>query len=100
MNQVVRYARLSLAFDVKSAQSELISTGGNWQAHLNTYHYTGGWEVLPLRSPGGKHDNPVPDLMGETGHADTFYMDQFPSVKALTRTLECPVMSVRFLHLK
>jgi quercetin dioxygenase-like cupin family protein len=100
MNQVIRYARLSLPFDVNAAQTELLSTGREWQAHLNRYHYTGAWEVLPLRSPGGKHDNPVPDLMGEGGYADTLYMDQFPSVKKLTKSFECPVMSVRFLNLK
>jgi hypothetical protein len=100
MDKVIRYARLPLPFDVKTAQAELVSPGRKWQAHVNTYHYTGAWEVLPLRSPGGKHDNPVPDLIGESEYADTLYMDQFPSVKALTEKLECPLMSVRFLNLK
>ena len=100
MDKVIRYARLPLAFDAKAAQTELVSTGGKWQAHLNTYHYTGAWEVLPLRSPGGKHDNPVPDLMGESGYADTIYMKQFSSVNVLIKQLECPVMSVRFLNLR
>jgi hypothetical protein len=100
MNQVIRYARLSLPFDVKAAQTELVLPGKKWQAHLNTRHYTGAWEVLPLRSPGGKHDNPVPDLIGESEYAGTLYMDQFLSVKKLTEKLECPLMSVRFLNLK
>jgi quercetin dioxygenase-like cupin family protein len=98
--KVVSYAKIPLFIDVKAAQAELLAAKGQWRAHLNTYHYTGSWQVLPLRSPGGKADNPVPDLIGESGYADTLYMERFPSVRQLTEALECPIMSVRFLNLK
>jgi aspartyl/asparaginyl beta-hydroxylase (cupin superfamily) len=81
-------------------QAELSATRAAWQPHLNRYHYTGAWDVLPLRSPDGDHKNPVPDLLGKSEFSDTNYMDQFPSVKNLVSSLYCPVMSVRFLNLR
>jgi quercetin dioxygenase-like cupin family protein len=97
---MIRYAKLPLAFDLKAMQAELLATGTEWRPHINQYHYTGSWVVLPLRSPGGDHANPVPDLMNETEYRDTLYMDQFPSVKKIASSLQCPVMSVRFLNLQ
>ena len=81
-------------------QGELLTVGKQWQPHMNTFNYTGSWVVLPLRAPGGDHTNPVPDLMGGNEYLDTLYMDQFPSVKALSALLQCPVMAVRFLNLR
>jgi hypothetical protein len=96
---MIRYAKLPLAFDLQAMQAELSTAGTEWQPHMNTFHYTGAWNVLPLRSPGGDHKNPVPDLLGQSEFADTIYMSQFPSVRALVSSLQCPVMSVRFLNL-
>ncbi|PTR01417.1 aspartyl/asparaginyl beta-hydroxylase [Mucilaginibacter yixingensis] len=98
--QIIRYARLPIGYDAHAIQNEL--TGGNqqWLPHLNTYHYSGGWQVLPLRSPGGNHLNPVPDLMDNASFLDTDYMQLFPTVKKLVSLLQCPVMSVRFLNLR
>lgn len=98
--RVVRYAKLPISFDAALTRRELLAGSSEWQPHLNTFHYTGQWDVLPLRSPGGSHVNPMPDLMGESGFADTLYMEQFPSVKTLVSSLPCTVMSVRFLNLK
>ncbi len=98
---MIRYAKLPLAFDLQAVQDELVAAGTEWQPHINIAHYTGSWVVLPLRSPGGDHTNPVPELMGIwVDTSDTLYMDKFPSVKALTCLFQCPVMSVRFLNLK
>jgi len=97
---MVRYAKLSLNFDLRQMQTELLSTNGTWQAHINTFHYNGSWKVLSLRSPGGSHKNIVPDLIGENEFLDTAYMGQFPSVKKLIGTLQCPVMAARFLNLQ
>jgi len=97
---MVRYAKLPLVFDVQAMQAELLNAGTEWQPHINTFHYTGAWDVLPLRSPGGDHKNPVPDLLGQSQFTDTIYMDRFHTVKNLVFSLQCPVMSVRFLNLK
>jgi quercetin dioxygenase-like cupin family protein len=98
---MVRYAKLLLPFDINAMQAELLSSSQQWQPHLNSYHYTGSWTVLPVRSPGGTHTNPVPELMGKhTEYLDTEYMGHFPSVKRLLSSLNCPVLSARFLNLQ
>lgn len=98
---MIRYAKLPVTYNIESTQDELLRAGGQWAAHLNTYHYSGSWIVLPLRSPGGRHDNPVPELMGrDTSFTDTINMADFPSVKKLLDGFKCPVQSARFLNLK
>jgi len=98
---MVRYAKLPLHFDAEAIKAELLRAGGQWAAHLNTYHYTGSWTVLSLRSPGGRHDNIIPELLGNaTGFNDTIHMDDFPSVKKLLSGFNCPILSARFLNLQ
>src|SRR5580698_5740693 len=98
---MVRYAKLALPFDVKATQAELSVAAEEWQPHMNTYHYNGSWTVLALRSPGGEHKNIVPDLIGKHNeYNDTAYMAHFPSVSRLLSTINCPVMSARFLNLQ
>ena len=97
---MIRYAKLALPFDFKVTQAELISARDEWQPHINTYHYTGSWNVLSLRSPGGSHKNNSPDLIGEAEFLDTIYMGHFASVKNLIATIYCPIMAVRFLNLR
>ncbi|MCO5951173.1 aspartyl/asparaginyl beta-hydroxylase domain-containing protein [Mucilaginibacter flavidus] len=97
---MVRYAKLQLAFDFKATQAELTSARNEWQPHLNTYHYSGSWKVLSLRSPGGSHKNIIPDLIGESDFLDTEYMGHFASVKKIMASLHCPIMAVRFLNLQ
>jgi mannose-6-phosphate isomerase-like protein (cupin superfamily) len=98
---MVRYAKLMLPFDIKAMQTELSAAAEEWQPHINTYHYNGSWTVLALRSPGGEHKNIVPELMGKHNeYLDTAYMAHFPSVKKLLSTINCPVMSARFLNLQ
>jgi len=98
---MIRYAKLPLLFDAEAIQNELLRAGGQWSSHLNTYHYTGSWTVLSLRSPGGRHDNTVPELLGEaTGFIDTVHMNDFPSVKKMLGGFNCPIQSARFLNLQ
>ncbi len=97
---MIRYAQLPVTYDVEAIQSELLSSKKNWQPHFNTRDYTGLWNVLPLRSPGGTTANIYADLMGNQTYADTAYIEQFPTVKKIIAGLECPVMSVRFLNLQ
>jgi len=97
---MVRYAKLLLPFDLKAVQTEVLATANEWQPHLNTFHYQGSWTVMSLRSPGGSYKNIIPDLINENGFMDTLYMAQFPSVKKLLQSLDCPVMSARFLNLQ
>jgi hypothetical protein len=97
---MVRYAKLPQHFNAKAIQEELLRASGQWAAHLNTYHYTGSWTVLSLRSPGGRHDNIIPELQGNaTEFIDTIHMNDFPSVKKLLSGFQCLIMSARFLNL-
>lgn len=99
--RMVRYAKLSIPFDLKGVQTEMNAAQNAWRPHINTYHYSGSWMVLALRSPGGDHTHTVPELMGKhSEYRDNIYMDNFPSVKKLLSTIECPVMSARFLNLQ
>ncbi|NOW95614.1 aspartyl/asparaginyl beta-hydroxylase domain-containing protein [Mucilaginibacter sp. SG564] len=97
---IIRYARLSLPFDLKAMQAEIAQLGHQWQAHFNTSYYEGSWTALALRSPGGSHTNITPDLMTDADFRDTPLMPHFPSVSKLISTLDCPVMAVRFLKLE
>lgn len=95
---MITFAKLPLQVDTLVIQHSLKSFTEKWTSHLNTKDYEGNWTVLPLRSPGGK-DTIIPDLMTETAFADTRNMAFFPAVKELADSLQCPVLSVRFLNL-
>ncbi|MGH7237892.1 MAG: aspartyl/asparaginyl beta-hydroxylase domain-containing protein [Candidatus Saccharimonadales bacterium] len=97
---MVRYAKLSLPFDAKAVQNELLSVNEEWQAHFNIAHYQGAWTVLALRSPSGDHKNIIPELQVHSEYRDTAYMEYFPAVKKLVSAINCPVMAVRFLNLQ
>lgn len=97
---IIRYARLSLPFDLKAMQTEIAQLGHQWQAHFNTFYYEGSWTALALRSPGGNYTNITPDLITDADFKDTPFMQYFHSVIKLISTLDCPVMAVRFLKLE
>jgi mannose-6-phosphate isomerase-like protein (cupin superfamily) len=97
---IIRYARLSLPFDIKAMQTEIAQLGHQWQAHFNTFYYEGSWTALALRSPGGSNANITPDLMTDADFRDTLFMQHFPSVIKLISAIDCPVMAVRFLKLE
>ena len=99
---MIKYAKLNFKVDIEDLKHETESVVNDrvWFPHFNSSHYTGSWEVMPLRSPGGIQDQIIPDLMNESGFTDTALMDQFPSVKKIIGHLDCPIMSVRLLNLK
>ncbi|OCX54054.1 hypothetical protein BEL04_07205 [Mucilaginibacter sp. PPCGB 2223] len=98
MDDIIGFARLPVT--VPSFTDVLDFLDDNWQPHFNTRDYEGRWEVLPLRTPGGR-DTIIPEpINGEDGFADTPYMQKTPSVKSLLDNLPCRVNSVRLLNLK
>lgn len=99
---MIKYAKLNLKIEIKNLQSETFEmiNDNAWSAHLNQSHYTGNWEVLALRAPGGNMRNITADLMNETDFKNTSLMEQFPSVQKFIEELNCPVMSARLLNLK
>jgi hypothetical protein len=96
--EVVAFAKLNLK--VPDLGGDGAAEDNKWLPHFNTRDYEGEWVVLPLRSPGGRIDTSIPDLMGKNEYADTVYMDNFPAVRQLLDGIYCPIMSARFLNLK
>lgn len=97
---VIRYAKLPLQYDAAAIQAELLCAGQEWKPHFNSYHYSGSWTVMALRSPGGNQENIIPDVRGDERYRDTAYMGNFPSVKKLLAGLNCRVLAARFLNLQ
>ncbi len=99
---MIRCAKLPLEVDLITLQKELKAIGpaGQWLPHFNNAYYSGDWDVLPLRSPGGLADGVIPDLIAEATYANTVLMEKFPSIQNLLSKIECPLMAVRFLNLK
>ena len=97
---MIRSAKIDLAINILSLRQEVLLLPNTWSPHFNTYHYEGEWTVLPLRSPGGHHEQIIPDLMSEDFYIDTPLMKSCPAIRQFLDSLECPVMSVRLLNLK
>lgn len=97
MDDIIGFAKI--AIDVPHFDETQSLLANNWQPHYNKVAYQGGWDVLPLRSPGGT-DSIIADLMGNAEYADTPLMQSFPLINTLTKSLQCPLMSVRLLNLK
>jgi len=97
---VIRYAKLPVIYNTGAIQAELLSSQKDWKPHFNTYDYSGSWTVMALRSPGGSHENIIPDARGNENYRDTAYMDDFSSVKNLIKSLNCQVLTARFLNLQ
>jgi quercetin dioxygenase-like cupin family protein len=99
---MIKYARLVLPppnITVLHLQTQNLLAGHAWRPHLNTNHYTGNWDVMALRSPGGMLESTSADLMGAATFANTPLMQQLPAVQQFIDGLHCPVMAVRLLNL-
>lgn len=83
-------------------QQEVLYLPASWKAHMNVVQYTGDWNVLSLRSPGGITDNIVPEILDtETiTFKDTPLMEQCPAIQKLVASLNCEVYAVRLMNLK
>jgi len=96
--EVIAFAKLNI--EVPKLNGIEALQNNSWLPHFNTRDYEGDWDVLPLRSPGGRSDTGVPDLMGDGEYADTVYMANYPGVQQLLNSIKCPILSARFLNLK
>lgn len=96
---ILKFARLNIPVNIELVQQEVEALQKkHWQAHFNSYHYEGEWNVLSLRSPGGT-DNPLAEALDNEEYADTSLMQQCPTVRELVNRLQCAILSVRFLSL-
>lgn len=99
MSNIIAFAKLHLAFDVDAIASEIDQLSSGWKAHFNAKNYTGRWEVISLRCPGGNINNIIPDMISEQAYKDTVLMENCDGVKKLVSQLYCEVMSVRLMNL-
>jgi quercetin dioxygenase-like cupin family protein len=97
---VIKFALLKIPAAISAIQKEVAALRPNdWQPHMNKRDYEGEWDVLSLRSPGGKN-NPLAEPMNGEEYADTALMQQCPSIQQLIHYLQCEKLSVRLLNLQ
>ena len=96
---IICHARLPVAIDLAQLQREVNQLlTREWIAHMNRAHYNGGWDVLPLRSAGGKTGMVMP--IGGMPYADTPYMDDCPYIRQLVSSMGTGASAIRLLNLK
>ena len=69
--KMISHAKLTKVIPLSSFQEEVNTLTGEWIAHFNYRHCKGEWTVLSLRSPGGKTDQIIPDLINHDDYANT-----------------------------
>ena len=99
---MICYAKLGLRITIADIQQEIgkLLESREWMPHYSQQHYDGDWNVLPLRTPGGKTDKPFAELMTESAFRNTHLLDLLPSTANLLEQIQCEKSSVRLLNLK
>jgi hypothetical protein len=101
---VIRCARLALAIDLPSLQSDVARLPGAWMPHFQKVHYEGEWTMLALRSIDGRADQGLPFALdggsGPAHYLDTPLLAACPAIARFIASLGCPVMSARLLNLR
>ncbi len=94
--------RLPLSFDVAAMRADLaVLEAMDWTAHFVAAHYSGQWDVLPLRAQAGAvhpvmmiySDPTVSDWM------DTPMLTHAPALRGVIESFHCPVEAVRLMRL-
>jgi hypothetical protein len=75
----------------------------SWVGHVNRRDYQGDWNILPLRCP-REHADAHPILQGFAIQGNDEWQDlpllqECPAIRALLKTLNCPLKSVRLMRL-
>ncbi|MEH3114789.1 aspartyl/asparaginyl beta-hydroxylase domain-containing protein [Pedobacter terrae] len=98
---MICFSKLNLNVNIQSLQKELndLLTNNTWMPHYSTADYVGNWHVLPLRTPGGKADNPFADLFSQDDFEDTILLNKLSETTRFLAELECEKLSVRLLNL-
>lgn len=92
--------RLPLHLDAAGLKADLgMFSEGDWVPHFNTSYYEGDWSGIAFRSVGGIARQLYPDPAANDPYADTENLDRSPHVREALATLECELLSARFLRL-
>jgi quercetin dioxygenase-like cupin family protein len=98
---ILAHAVLPVTINISRLQQEVSGLlKSNWLPHYNSLHYTGDWNILSLRSPGGNTDNAYAELMGNASYEDTLLLNEVPYVKELLQAIQADKMAVRLMNLK
>lgn len=101
---MIKYLKLQRRFDAAQVRAEVAALEKNlWKAHYNKAHYTGGWEVLPLRAINGNAENivAVHAVAGtDREWADTPLLDACPYTREALAFFKCGLTAVRFMRLE
>jgi Aspartyl/Asparaginyl beta-hydroxylase len=98
--QSLKYARLALAFDVRSLVADLAALPKSaWHQHFNTQYHDGGWSGIALRSPGGDASRLYPDPRGEEPCIDTPMRAACPAIDDALGQFGPALQSARLLRL-
>lgn len=94
--------RLPLTFDVAAMLADLAALEAmDWTAHFVSAHYSGRWDVLPLRAQAGAV-HPVMMIYSDpsvSDWVDTPMLAHAPALRAVIDAFECPVEAVRLMRL-
>jgi mannose-6-phosphate isomerase-like protein (cupin superfamily) len=96
--KVISSAKLDIA--LQCPDLKLMEKHTAWLPHFNKVHYSGTWDVLPLRSVSGNKDSLFAETMNKGRFEDTDHLSAFPEIKKLLNSLNCPLLSARLLNLK
>src|SRR5579859_440530 len=94
--------KLLPSFDVNRLLEDFDAVREQFLAHSNPPDdYSdegdaGGWDMLPLRCPGGDPDQIGEGTSGMEDYADTVYLESTPYVREILDSLDVPVRGVRF----
>ena len=95
--------RLMPSFDVDRLVADLGAIEKHFMGQANSIAANseeegdiGGWDVLPLRCPGGDPEKVGEGLGGREPYADAPYLDATPYVREILDGLDAPIRGVRF----
>lgn len=100
MNDLIRYLKFPLTFNVQKLQTEVGEIlHKKWINHYNTNDYSGSWNAIALLSQGGKSDNINAFNLGTEKVTFTEIMDSCVYLKEVIDSFLFEKTTVRLLRL-
>lgn len=101
MNRPIPCAiRLPLAIDPRPLVAEVMAIpAARWSSHFNRDYHDGGWSGVALRANDADGRDLYLDAVRRETLRDTDILDRCPAMRAVLRSLQCPLHGVRLLRL-
>lgn len=92
--------RLAPAFDAERLRADIAHLpDADWIPHFNAGYHDGGWSGFPLRAVAGSSNPLYPDP-AQHRYVDRPVLAQWPAVRAVLASFQCPLRAVRLLKLR